>query len=154
MSKNYSNSNVISEKNHRGLFAFIVAALILVAGFDAQSQTVTNYLWNNSATNYTGNSSWTNGVAPTGDTSASSNNVIEFSNFGAGNNTVSLSSGRSVGTILFSSTANAYTFDALASTQRIGLTGESPTMQQPHRHLISAWINQQAALGTRLLAVQ
>jgi autotransporter-associated beta strand protein len=122
------------EKNHRDLFAFIIAALILAAGFDAQSQTLTNYLWNNSGTNYTGNTSWTNGVSPGGDTSASSNNVIEFSNFGAGNNTVSLSSGRSVGTILFSSTANAYTFNPLNSTQRMaifrGITNNSSTSTQ------------------------
>jgi len=122
------------EKNHRDLFAFIIATLILSAGFDAQSQTLTNYLWNNSGTNYTGNTSWTNGVSPGGDTSASSNNVIEFSNFGAGNNTVSLSSGRSVGTILFSSAANNYTFNALASTQRIaifrGITNNSSASTQ------------------------
>ena len=119
--------------NQRGSFALIMAALILTAGYNAQGQTFTNYLWNNSSTIYANASSWTNGVAPSGDQTARSNNIIQFSNFGANNNTVSLSASNTVGTILFSPSANLYTFESTTSTVRlstmIGITNNSTTTQ-------------------------
>jgi len=117
----------------RSSFALIIAALILTAGYNAQGQTFTNYLWNNSSTIYANAGSWTNGVAPSGDTTARSNNIIEFSNFGPGNNNVSLSASNTVGTILFSSTANPYTFESTTSTVRLstmrGITNNSTATQ-------------------------
>jgi len=125
--------NGVSAMKQRSSFALIMAALILTAGYNAQGQTFTNYLWNNSSTIYANASSWTNGVAPSGDTTARSNNIIEFSDLGVGNNTVSLSSNNTVGTILFSSTANPYTFESTTSTVRLstmrGMTNNSTTTQ-------------------------
>ncbi len=122
-----------SAMKQRSSFALIMAALILTAGYNAQGQTFTNYLWNNSSTIYASGGSWTNGLAPSGDTTTRSNNIIEFSNFGANNNTVSLSSSNTVGTILFSSTANPYTFESTTSTVRLstmrGITNNSTTTQ-------------------------
>ena len=137
MSKNHGQNlfgfNGVSAMKQRGSFALIMAALILTAGYNAQGQTFTNYLWNNSSTIYASGGSWTNGVAPSGNTTAGSNNIIEFSNLGVGNNTVSLSSNNTVGTILFSSTANPYTFESTISTVRLstmrGMTNNSTTTQ-------------------------
>jgi len=131
--QNLFGFNGVSAMKQRSSFALIIAALILTAGYNAQGQTFTNYLWNNSSTIYANAGSWTNGVAPSGDTTARSNNIIEFSNFGPGNNNVSLSASNTVGTILFSSTANPYTFESTTSTVRLstmrGITNNSTATQ-------------------------
>jgi len=55
MSKNYSNSNMALEKNHRGLFAFILAALISTSAYNAKAAT---QYWNQAGTTGT----WTGTV--------------------------------------------------------------------------------------------
>jgi len=99
--------NGVSVIKQRGSFALIIAALILTAGYNAYSQTT--LLWNNTGSNYFSASSWTNNVAPSGDSSATTTSV-SFGNYGPGNNTVSITNTNTVQSILFSSTANPYTF--------------------------------------------
>jgi autotransporter-associated beta strand protein len=91
----------------RGLFALIMTSLILAAGYDAHGQTT--FVWNNTGSNYFSPNSWTNNVAPSGDSSATTSSVL-FSNIAVGNNTVSITNTNTVQSIIFSSTANPYTF--------------------------------------------
>ena len=63
MSKN--NCNVVLEKNYRGLFAFILAALISSAAHNSQAA---NFLWNNTGVNWTAPTSWVDGAQPSGTT--------------------------------------------------------------------------------------
>ena len=130
MSKKYSNLNVTLEKNHRSLFAFIVAALISTTAYDAQAVV---YLWNNTGTNWTSTSSWTNGVAPSSTSSSTSTDEVQFGNFGVNNNTVVLTSNRDAQNITFLAGANAYNINSFNGTQvlstRQGMTNNSTATQ-------------------------
>jgi autotransporter-associated beta strand protein len=97
---------VLLEKSHRGLFAFILAALISTSSYNAQAVT---FLWNNTGTQWTSPTSWTNGVAPTLTSSSATTDEVQFGNFGANFNTVDLTSNRAVKTFTFLNGANAYT---------------------------------------------
>ena len=127
MSKNICN--VILEKNHRGLFAFILAALISTTPYNAHA---VNFLWNNTGTQWTSPTSWTNGVQPTA-TTTTGTDVVQFSNFGPNFNTVDLTSTRTAQKLEFFSTANAYTFTTgnarLLEIASGGITNASSAVQ-------------------------
>jgi autotransporter-associated beta strand protein len=130
MSKNYFNSNMALEKNNRGLFAFILAALISTNAYNAQAVV---YLWNNTGTNWTSASSWTNGVAPSATSSSTGTDEVQFGNFGVNNNTVVLTSSRDAQNITFVAGANAYNINSFNGTQllstRLGMTNNSTATQ-------------------------
>jgi len=76
MSKNYSNSNMALEKNHRGLFAFILAALISTSAYNAKAAT---QYWNTSGTggSWTTAGTWGNSASgPFTSAWAASNDVV------------------------------------------------------------------------------
>ena len=106
MSKNCSNSNVISEKNHRGLFAFIVAALISTTAYDVQAAI---FLWNNTGTQWTSDTSWVGGVQPAATSSSATTDEVQFGNVGVNFNAVDMTSTRAVKNFTFLTGANAYT---------------------------------------------
>ena len=76
MNKNYSNSNMALEKNHRGLFAFILAALISTSAYNAKAAT---QYWNTSGTTgltWTGANWGTTAAGPFNTAWAASNDVV------------------------------------------------------------------------------
>jgi autotransporter-associated beta strand protein len=104
MSKN--NWNVISEKNHRGLFACILAALISTTAYDAQAAT---FIWNNTGTQWTSGTSWVGGFQPAFTSSSTTTDDIQFGSLAAGFNNVNLTSNRAAASMTFTAGANAYT---------------------------------------------
>ena len=98
MSKKYSNLNVTFEKNHRSLFAFIVAALISTTAYDAQAAV---FLWNNTGTQWTSTGSWVGGVQPAATGSSTTTDFIEFGSLAAGFNSVQLTSNRAAAGMTF-----------------------------------------------------
>ena len=129
MSKKYSNLNVTLEKNHRSLFAFIVAALISTTAYDAQAAV---FLWNNTGTQWTSTGSWVGGVQPAATGSSTTTDFIEFGSLAAGFNNVNLSSNRAAAAVTFLAGANAYTI-ATDSAKKLsisyGLTNNSTATQ-------------------------
>jgi autotransporter-associated beta strand protein len=129
MSKNYSNLNVISEKNHRSLFAFILAALISTSAYNAQAAV---FLWNNTGTQWTSGTSWVGGVSPTATSSSTTTDDIQFGSLAAGFNSVQLTSTRAAAGMTFLAGANAYTL-APSAAQILsiskGLTNNSTATQ-------------------------
>ena len=127
MSKN--NCNVVLEKNHRGLFAFIVAALISTSSYNAQAAI---FLWNNTGTQFTSATSWTNGVAPAATSSSTTTDDIQFGSLAAGFNNIQLTSNRAAAGMTFLAGANAYTL-APSVAQKFsisnGLTNNSTATQ-------------------------
>ena len=106
MSKKYSNLNVTFEKNHRSLFAFILAALISTSAYNAQGAV---FLWNNTGTQWTSPSSWVGGAQPAATSSSTTTDEVQFGNVGANFNAVDMTSTRAVKTFTFLTGANAYT---------------------------------------------
>ena len=127
MSKN--NCNVVLEKNYRGLFACILAALISTSAYNAQAAI---FLWNNTGTQYTSATSWTNGVAPAATGSSTTTDDIQFGSLAAGFNSVQLTSNRAAASVTFLAGANAYTL-APSAAQKLsisyGLTNNSTATQ-------------------------
>ena len=129
MSKNYAKLNMISEKNHRGLFSLILAALLSTSSYNAQAET---FLWNNTGTNWTTDTSWTNGVHPQFTSTSSTTDEVQFGNVGANFNAVNMTSTRAVQNLTFLNNANAYTFGTPYSSllqTRKGLTNNSTATQ-------------------------
>jgi autotransporter-associated beta strand protein len=106
MSKNYSKLNMISEKNHRGLFAFILAALISTTSYNAQAAV---FLWNNTGTQWTSGTSWVGGAQPAATSSSTTTDEVQFGNVGANFNAVDMTSTRAAKNFTFLTGANAYT---------------------------------------------
>jgi len=77
MSKNYSNSNMALEKNHRGLFAFILAALISTSAYNAKAAT---QYWNTSGTggSWTTAGTWGNSASGPFNTAWVASNDVVF----------------------------------------------------------------------------
>jgi autotransporter-associated beta strand protein len=76
MSKNYSNSNMALEKTHRGLFAFILAALISTSAYNAKAAT---QYWNTTGTTgltWTGANWGTTDAGPFNTAWVASNDVV------------------------------------------------------------------------------
>jgi autotransporter-associated beta strand protein len=86
--------------------------IFLIGLFSANTSQaqLTNYTWNGSASNWTTTTSWTPSWTG-GTSSAQSNNIAVFTNTGTFTN-VDLSSARTVGGILFTPNAYAYTFNS------------------------------------------
>jgi autotransporter-associated beta strand protein len=129
MSKNYFNSNMSLEKNNRGLFAFILAALISTTAYNAQSAV---FLWNNTGTQYTSGTSWVGGVAPASTSSSTTTDDIQFGSVAAGFNNIQLTSNRAAAGMTFLAGANAYTISPLVAQKfsiSNGLTNNSTATQ-------------------------
>ena len=127
MSKN--NCNVVLEKKHRGLFAFIVAALISTSAYNAQAAV---FLWNNTGTQWTSGTSWVGGTQPAATSSSSTTDDIQFGSQAAGFNNVNLSSNRAAAGMTFTAGANAYsiaTDSAKTLSVSYGLTNNSTATQ-------------------------
>jgi autotransporter-associated beta strand protein len=114
------------------LLAFSLAAL-LSSTIQVQAQNVT-YTWQNangSWTNTTG--AWSPTTGPQLSSTTNNTDTALFSNVGANFNAVSLTSNRTVYGLLFSSTANAYTFTSigrdLSVMSNLGLTNNSSQVQ-------------------------
>ena len=97
------------------LLAFSLAALLSTT-IQVQAQNVTytwqnaNGTWTNTTTAWLGSNGSTTGPQLTSTTN--NTDTALFSNVGSGNNTVTLTSNRTVYGLVLSSTANAYTFTA------------------------------------------
>ena len=108
-------------------------AAFLMSGAVQESHAV-NFLWNNTGTQWTSPTSWTNGVQPTA-TTATSTDVVQFSNYGPNFNTVDLTSTRTAQKLEFFSTANAYTFTSVSANPKLleissgGITNASSSTQ-------------------------
>jgi autotransporter-associated beta strand protein len=129
MSKKYFNSNLNLEKNHWGLFAFILAALISTSAYNAQAAI---FVWNNTGTQFTSATSWVGGVAPASTSSSTTTDDLQFGNVGANFNTVDLTSNRSEKSWTFLTGANAYTFGTTSAKYfqiSAGLTNNSSATQ-------------------------
>jgi autotransporter-associated beta strand protein len=127
MSKN--NCNVVLEKNYRGLFAFVVAALISTSAYNAQAAI---FLWNNTGTQYTSGTSWVGAVAPASTSSSTTTDDIQFGSVAAGFNSVQLTSNRAAAGMTFLAGANAYTISPLVAQKlsiSYGLTNNSTATQ-------------------------
>ena len=127
MSKN--NCNVVLEKNQRGLFAFILAALISTSAYDAQAAI---FLWDNTGTQYTQGPSWVGDVAPAATGSSTTTDDIQFGSVSAGFNSVNLSSSRAAASFTFLAGANAYTIGTDSAKKlsiSYGLTNNSTATQ-------------------------
>jgi len=130
MSKNCFNSNVTLEKNHRGLFAFILAALISTTSHNTQAAV---FLWNNTGSGWTTASSWQGSAAPASTNASTGTDEVQFGSVGPGNNTVVLTSTRDTQTITFLLGANAYNINSFNGTQllstRLGMANNSTATQ-------------------------
>ena len=130
--QNLFGFNGVSAMKKRGSFALIMAAaFITTAAPDAQA---VNFLWNNTGSQWTSGSSWTNDVAPTSVTSSTTTDDVQFSNYGANNNTVVLTlPSVAVASTAFLAGANAYNVNSFDGTQKLliskGLTNSSTATQ-------------------------
>ena len=123
------NCNVVLEKNYRGLFAFILAALISTSSYNAQAAI---FLWDNTGTQYTSATSWVGDVAPASTSSSTTTDDIQFGSLAAGFNSVQLTSNRAAAGMTFLAGANAYTISPLAAQKlsiSYGLTNNSTATQ-------------------------
>jgi hypothetical protein len=119
----------------KGLLRSTAAKLIaafLMSGAVQESQAVV-FLWNNTGTAWTSGTSWTNGVQPSFTSSSTTTDDIQFSNYGANNNTVILTSTRAAASMAFLTNANAYTINSSTGAQTLsiskGLTNNSTATQ-------------------------
>ena len=119
----------------KGLLRSTAAKLIaafLMSGAVQESQAVV-FLWNNTGTNWTSPTSWTNGIQPSSTSSSTTTDDIQFSNYGANNNTVILTSTRAAASMAFLTNANAYTVNSSTGAQTLsiskGLTNNSTATQ-------------------------
>ena len=107
-------------------------AAFLMSGAVQESQAVT-FLWNNTGSAWTSGTSWTNGVQPSSTSSSTTTDDIQFSNYGANNNTVILTSTRAAASMAFLTNANAYTVNSSTGAQTLsiskGLTNNSTATQ-------------------------
>lgn len=90
------------------------------------------FLWNNTGSAWTSGTSWTNGVQPSSTSSSTTTDEIQFGNYGAGFNTVDLTSSRSAKNVTFLTNANAYTIttsSAKVLTTSAGITNNSTATQ-------------------------
>ena len=103
-----------------------------MSGAVQESQAVT-FLWNNTGSAWTSGTSWTNGVQPSSTSSSATTDDIQFSNYGANNNTVILTSTRAAASMAFLTNANAYTVNSSTGAQTLsiskGLTNNSTATQ-------------------------
>jgi autotransporter-associated beta strand protein len=124
-----SNCNVVSEKNHRGLFAFILAAMISTSGYNTQAAV---FMWNNTGTQWTSGTSWVGGTPPASNSSSTTTDEVQFGNVGANFNAVDMTSSRAVQNLTFFANANAYTFGTTSAkilASRLGITNNSTATQ-------------------------
>ena len=101
------------------ILTILTTALLTIAN---NAQAVV-FLWNNTGTNWTSPTSWTNGVQPSSTSSSTTTDEIQFSNFGANNNTVILTSTRSARNITFLTNANAYNINSFNGSQILSSSG-------------------------------
>jgi fibronectin-binding autotransporter adhesin len=115
----------------RNTAAKLIAAFLMSGGVQ-ESQAVV-FLWNNTGTAWTSGTSWTNGVQPSSTSSSTTTDDIQFSNYGASNNTVILTSTRAAASMAFLTNANAYTINSSTGAQTLsiskGLTNNSTATQ-------------------------
>ena len=122
--------NNLLKKVLKSTAAKLIAAFLMSVSVQ-ESQAVT-FLWNNTGSNYTTASSWTNGVAPASSSSTSTTDDIQFGNYGANNNSVSITSNRSAASVTFLAGANSYTITTatnIAYQISTGLTNASSATQ-------------------------
>jgi autotransporter-associated beta strand protein len=93
--------------------------------------------WGNTGSEWTSGTSWVGGAAPLSNTNTS--NTAVFSNVAAGNNTVNLGSGQSIGGVSFTTGANAYTFTGSALTVGSGggISNNSASLQTFNNKVIN-----------------
>jgi autotransporter-associated beta strand protein len=75
----------------------------------------TNYTWNNSASGWTTTTAWNPTGGPQTSATTGNTNVAIFASVGAGNNSVDLTSARTVYGLVFTNGANAYTFSTTSA---------------------------------------
>jgi autotransporter-associated beta strand protein len=114
------------------LLAFSLAALFSTT-IQVQAQNVT-YTWQNANGSWTNTTTaWSPTTGPQLSSTTNNTDTALFSNVGANFNAVSLTSNRTVYGLLFSSTANAYTFTSigrdLSVMSNLGLTNNSSQVQ-------------------------
>jgi autotransporter-associated beta strand protein len=107
MSKKLNNSLAI------GIFLIGILFGSISEGF---SQTTNYFTWNNTSTNWTTATAWTPNGGPQLATATANTNVAIFASTGVGNNTVSLSSDRTLYGLIFTNGANSYSFASIAVT--------------------------------------
>lgn len=109
----------------------IILTILTALTLTANSQAVV-FLWNNTGSNYTTASSWTNGIAPASSSSTSTTDDIQFGNYGANNNSVSITSNRTAASVTFLAGANSYTITTATNIVyqiSTGLTNASSATQ-------------------------
>jgi autotransporter-associated beta strand protein len=110
----------------------IILTILTALTLTVNSQAVV-FLWNNTGTAWTSGTSWTNGVQPSSTSSSTTTDDIQFSNYGANNNTVILTSTRAAASMAFLTNANAYTVNSSTGAQTLsiskGLTNNSTATQ-------------------------
>jgi autotransporter-associated beta strand protein len=114
----------------------LAIGIFLIGLFSAnvsQAQTT----WDNTGLEWTNGTSWVGDAAPLSNTSTG--NTAVFSNVAAGNNTVNLGSGQSIGGVSFTTGANAYTFTGSALTVGSGggISNNSATLQTFNNKVIN-----------------
>ena len=90
-----------------GIFLIGILLSSISEGF---SQTTNYFTWNNSTTNWSTTTAWTPTGGPQSSSATTNTNVAVFAATGAGNNTVNLSSDRTVYGLIFTNGANSYNF--------------------------------------------
>ena len=95
-------------KKLSSLFSLGVSLLGLLV-LSTPSAMAVNYMWNNTGVDWSSPSSWAGGVAPTSNTSTTTD-TVQFGNMTADFNTVYLAGPKTVSGATFDAGANAYTF--------------------------------------------
>jgi len=132
------------------LLALSLAALFSTT-IQVQAQNVT-YTWQNANGSWTNNTTaWSPSAGPQLASSSNNTDTALFSNVGAGFNSVSLTSDRAVYGLVFSSTANAYTFDtASGKTLTVMSNGNTTTLNTATSSLTNS-SNQTQTFNTQVL---
>jgi autotransporter-associated beta strand protein len=113
------------------------ALAIFLIGIFSANVSQAQSTWGNTGSEWTSGTSWVGGAAPLSNTNTS--NTAVFSNVAAGNNTVNLGSGQSIGGVSFTTGANAYTFTGSALTVGSGggISNNSASLQTFNNKVIN-----------------
>ncbi|CAM8652184.1 Autotransporter-associated beta strand repeat [Candidatus Methylacidiphilaceae bacterium] len=97
--------------NLSSALGIFLIGILLSSISEGLSQTTNYFTWNNTTTNWTTATAWTPNWTGGGTASSTANtNVAIFASTGVGNNTVNLSSDRTVYGLIFTNGANSYNF--------------------------------------------
>jgi autotransporter-associated beta strand protein len=101
--------------NHSLAIGIFLIGLLFSSISEGFSQTTNYFTWNNSASGWTTSTAWNPAGGPQLSSTASNTNVAIFASVSAGNNSVDLSSARTVYGLIFTNGANAYTFSTTSA---------------------------------------